>query len=95
MIIVRKERKEPRETHFESKNDRASCEHEKGITMLLRGAQEEGATRWAWDVLAALGMWSEMRVGYPGEMSRSQLDYKTGAEHGDMDLGVSCRDELT
>lgn len=36
-----------------------------------------------------------MRVGYPGEMSRSQLDYKTEAGHGDTDLGVSCRDELS
>lgn len=40
VIIVRKARKEPQETHFESKNDRASCEHEKGITVLLRGAQD-------------------------------------------------------
>lgn len=26
-----------------------------------------------------------MSVGYPVEMSRSQLDYKTEAGHGDMD----------
>lgn len=40
VITVRKARKEPQETHFESKNDRASCEREKGITVLLRGSQD-------------------------------------------------------
>lgn len=40
VIIVRKERKEPQETHFESKNDRASCEREKGIIVLLHGSQD-------------------------------------------------------
>lgn len=40
-------------------------------------------------------MQCEMRVGHPLDMSKRQLDNKTRAGHGNVDLGVTCRDELS
>lgn len=39
-------------------------------------------------------MESEITMGYPMGMSWRPVDDKAGAGHGNLDLGITCRDEL-
>lgn len=56
----------------------------------LQGDQE-GRRRIQSSGYVECGMW----MGHLMEMSIRQLDYKAGAGHGNMDLGVTHRDELS